>query len=62
MKNTEITFTKEEVQKMIMEAFVKGENWGVTYSGWFSPSKEDKTNRAIKDCEEVYKNTLIGKV
>lgn len=57
-----ITFTKEEVQKMMMEAFVKGENYGVTYSGWFSPSEKEKEDRAVKDCEEIYKNTLIKKL
>lgn len=46
----------------MMEAFVKGENYGVTYSGWFSPSEKEKEDRAVKDCEEIYKNTLIKKL
>lgn len=62
MKNNEVTFSKEEVQKMMMEAFFKGENWGVTYGGWFSPTEEEKADRAAKDCEEIYKNTLISKM
>ena len=59
---TEITFTKEQVQQMMMEAFVKGENWGVTYSTWFIPTDEEKANRAAKDCEEIYKAALIAKL
>lgn len=61
-ENNKITFTKEEVQKMMMEAFVKGENWGVTYGGWFSPSEQEKADRAAKDCEIVYKKALIAKM
>ena len=62
MKNKELTFTKEEVQKMLMEAFIKGEDWGVTHSGWFSPSNNDKASRAAKDCEEVYRKALMSKL
>ena len=62
MENNKITFTKEEVQIMMMESFVKGENWGVTYGGWSSPSTEDRADKAAKDCEEVYKKALISKI
>ena len=62
MENTKRTFTNEEVQKMMMEAFVKGENWGVTYGGWFCPTEEEKAERAAKDCEEIYRNALISKL
>ena len=58
----EIIFTKEEVQKMMMEAFVMGEKWGVTYSGWFCPTEEEKADRAAEDCENVYKKCLISKI
>ncbi len=61
-KGKKATFSPEEVQKMMMEAFVKGENWGVTYGGWFSPSEQEKADRAAKDCEEVYKKALIAKM
>jgi hypothetical protein len=56
----EINFTKEQVQQMMMEAFVKGENWGVAYSTWFASTEEEKANRAAKDCEEIYKYALIA--
>ena len=59
---SEITFTKEQVQQMMMEAFIKGENWGVTYSTWFTPTEEEKANRAAKDCEGIYKSALIAKL
>jgi hypothetical protein len=59
MKKNEITFSKEEVQKMMMGAFIKGENWGVTYGGWFFPSAQERADRAAKDCEEVYKKALL---
>lgn len=62
MENTQMTFTKEEVQEMMMKAFIKGETWGVTYSGWFSPSEVEKSERAAKDCEEIYRNTLVDKI
>lgn len=58
----EITFTKEEVQQMMMETFVKGENWGTTYYSWFTPTEKEKADRAAKDCEEVYKKTLLKKL
>ena len=62
MKNTEVTFTKEEVQEIIMKAFIKGEIWGETYGGWFCPTEEEKANRASKDCEKIYKEALIAKM
>jgi hypothetical protein len=43
---------KEEI---IRAAFKKGEVWGVTYSTWFQPSKEDterKIQEAIKEIEQ----------
>jgi hypothetical protein len=62
MKNNEVTFTKEEVQKIMVEAFIKGEDWGATYGGWYTPSEKDKSNRAAKECEELYKKALIAKL
>jgi hypothetical protein len=38
MAEKEITFTRKEVQEMMMKCFVKGEEWGVTYSTWFTPT------------------------
>lgn len=62
VKTSEITFTKEEVQKVMMECFIKGENWGMTYAGWFNPTDEQKAKQAAADCESVYKNLLISKL
>ena len=45
-------------EEIIRKAFLDGEQWGVTYSGWFAPSKEDtekkvqETIKAIKAAEE----------
>ena len=36
------------IEEIIRKAFEKGETWGVTYSGWFSPSKE-ATEKKIQD-------------
>jgi len=57
-----MTFTKEEVQEMMMKAFIKGENWGVAYGGWFSPTEEACADEASKKCEEIYKETLMNKL
>ena len=32
---------REELENIVRLAFEKGEQWGVTYSGWFTPSEED---------------------
>lgn len=42
--------TEEEI--IIRKAFARGENWGVTYSTWFSPSEsdtEEQVQKAIND-------------
>ena len=42
-------YTIEEVREMLLQAFDRGENWGVTYSGWSLPSKEDRiSTRKLK--------------
>jgi hypothetical protein len=61
-ESNKVTFTTKEVQEMIMNAFIKGENWGSTYQGWFIPTKEEQANRAAKDCEYIYRNALIAKL
>jgi hypothetical protein len=58
----QITFSIEEVQMMMMKSFVKGEEWGAYYTGWFDPSEKVKAAKAAKDCEEVYKNMLLNKL
>ena len=54
-------FTEDEVRAMMMKAFIKGENWGVAYSGWFVPSQEEKAERASEDCVTIYEEMLISK-
>ena len=43
----------EQVEKVIRDAFGKGESWGVTYSGWFSPSKSDREAKVIEAINEI---------
>jgi hypothetical protein len=31
---------REYLEKIIRTAFEYGENWGICYSGWFTPSDE----------------------
>lgn len=52
------TFTDKEVREIMIKCFVKGETWGVTYGGWFSPEQKECAERASKDCEEVYKEAI----
>ena len=45
---------KQELENIVRMAFLMGEQWGVTHSGWFIPSKEDtekKIQEAIKQAE-----------
>jgi hypothetical protein len=62
MADNKITFSKEEVQMMMMKSFVKGEEWGVFYSGWLNPSEEAKANTAANNCEDIYQEALIDKL
>jgi hypothetical protein len=62
MADNKITFSREEVQMMMMKSFVKGEEWGVCYSGWFDPSEEVKANKAADNCEDIYQEALIDKL
>jgi hypothetical protein len=55
----EVSFMSQEEFKMwlndkIKKAFKAGEEWGVTYSTWFTPTEED-TEEKIK---ETIKNIL----
>jgi len=61
MENDNISFSKKEVQEMMMKAYIKGENRGLTYAGWFFLSEEDKADRAAEDCEEIYRNVSLNK-
>jgi hypothetical protein len=41
MKTITITISEKKLKGIINQAFRKGESWGVTYSSWFTPEKED---------------------
>lgn len=44
---------EKKFKAIVFRAFGLGEIWGVTYSGWFEPSKEDRTkqlNEALEKC------------
>ena len=48
------TYTEKEVESIIKRAFKAGENWGVTYYTWFTPSKEDQKEqlgKVMKRCK-----------
>lgn len=52
----QITITKEQFEKVIEDAFKKGESWGVCYSTWFTPTEEDtkgKIDIAIKEAFSI---------
>jgi len=49
--NKEITLEKELLLKIIRLAFMAGENWGVCYQIWFTPSKSDSKIK-IDECIE----------
>ena len=34
-----------EIEELLKKAFEAGENWGITYSGWFIPTEEDTQKR-----------------
>lgn len=47
------TYTVKEVKEMLIQAFDRGENWGVTYSGWFSPTKEDREQKRKNEINKI---------
>lgn len=51
-------FTEDQVKELMVRAFEKGENWGVTYSTWFIPSEEEKAERCAKDCSKSYNDFI----
>ena len=61
MGKDKITFTKEEVQEMIMVSFVRGELYGLKWGmGKIDqPSKEERECKANEDCEDTYKGALL---
>lgn len=42
-----ITLSVEDLDKIIESAFKKGEDWGATYSGWFTPRELDHKTKIV---------------
>ena len=48
-----ITLEKELLLRIIKLAFMAGEDWGVCYQSWFTPSESDskiKMDECIENC------------
>jgi hypothetical protein len=43
-----------KIEDIIRTAFEKGQIWGETYQGWFTPTPED-TEEKIQEVLELYK-------
>lgn len=50
----EITITLKEFEAIVKKAFKSGENWGITYTGWFEPSDEDYNEQIGKVQDELF--------
>ena len=51
--NKKIALEEELLLKIIRLAFIAGENWGVEYGSWFTPSEGDskiKMDECIEYC------------
>lgn len=54
------TISDELLQRIVGSAFKAGENWGLTYHEWFTPTDEDhkkKMNNAIRAARKVVKRS-----
>ena len=49
-----ITITKETLEKIIEDAFKKGENWGTCYSTWFIPTESDTKEKIDNAKKEAF--------
>jgi hypothetical protein len=50
----------EVLESIVRSAFAAGENWGVTYSTWFTPSKadtEEQTQKAIVNAKKIIRRS-----
>ena len=47
------SYTVEELREMLGQAFDKGERWGVTYGGWFTPSEADTDKKRAEAIDKV---------
>ena len=62
--------TEKQFNGIVRKAFKLGEQWGITYQGWFTPSKAEcrkKINIAIKEtkrhliCQNIKLHTDVIK-
>jgi hypothetical protein len=55
----EIRLTPEQLDTLLKDMFLKGEEWGVCYSTWMTPSEEDHAvqfDQAKKEVLTLFKN------
>ena len=52
------TYTVEEVREMLGQSFDRGEQWGVTYSGWFTPSEADTEKKRDEAIDKALVRTM----
>ena len=50
----EITISEKKFKGIVNQAFRKGESWGCTYQGWFTPTKEDTEKRRKEALDRAY--------
>lgn len=41
-------YTEQQVNKLIRDAFLKGEQWGITHSTWFIPTQKQTEEQIQK--------------
>lgn len=51
-------YTKEEIEDIIRKAFKAGEQWGVTYSTWFIPTKAGTEEKIQEVVTEVFQDNF----
>lgn len=49
----------KEIEDIVRKAFKKGESWGVTYSGWFSPTEIDTENKIQEAINEIVGDEVL---
>ena len=53
------SYTVEEVREMLGQAFDRGEQWGVTYGGWFNPSESDTDKKRAEAIDKVLAQSTL---
>jgi len=52
---------EEDLKKIVYKAFSSGENWGATYSKWFTP-KESDTEKEKKEALTSAKRSTAKRI